>query len=275
MRYLKSSFRYVGRHFVRMALYFIAPALVLGLVNSPVSLIRLLVNTDFGESLNFDEVFLGASDLDRGYKVALLVIGFVLYVVCASAAVGSVQHKMRYGQFYPLTVRQFFKKVNLYAIPMALGMIALMIMIELLGLFVTLFVFFWAKAISVTAGIIAMSAITVVVGVACFLCVATLFLFVIPNMTVKGFGFFKSIKRSVSEVVSRFGSLLVAVVLPTVAAYVPLCVIHAFNVPGLMQIADVLFYLFVFMYFHVLMFDAFFDMEDIEREDLKNYGEKV
>ena len=275
MRYLKSSFRYVGRHFVRMALYFIAPALVLGLVNSPVSLIRLLVNTDFGESLNFDEVFLGASDLDRGYKVALLVIGFVLYVVCASAAVGSVQHKMRYGQFYPLTVRQFFKKVNLYAIPMALGMIALMIMIELLGLFVTLFVFFWAKAISVTAGIIAMSAITVVVGIACFLCVATLFLFVIPNMTVKGFGFFKSIKRSVSEVVSRFGSLLVAVVLPTVAAYVPLCVIHASNVPGLMQIADVLFYLFVFMYFHVLMFDAFFDMEDIEREDLKNYGEKV
>ena len=275
MRYLKSSFRYVGRHFVRMALYFIAPALVLGLVNSPVSLIRLLVNTDFGESLNFDEVFLGASDLDRGYKVALLVLGFVLYVVCASAAVGSVQHKMRYGQFYPLTVRQFFKKVNLYAIPMALGMIALMIMIELLGLFVTLFVFFWAKAIPVTAGIIAMSAITVVVGIACFLCVATLFLFVIPNMTVKGFGFFKSIKRSVSEVVSRFGSLLVAVVLPTVAAYVRLCVIHAFNVPGLMQIADVLFYLFVFMYFHVLMFDAFFDMEDIEREDLKNYGEKV
>ena len=51
MQYMNSSFRYIGRHFWRMLLYFILPAIVLGAANSPVSLIKLLTQSDFGDSL--------------------------------------------------------------------------------------------------------------------------------------------------------------------------------------------------------------------------------
>ena len=275
MQYINSSFKYIGRHFLRMVLYFILPALVLGVANSPVSLIRLLTQTEYGDSLGFDEVFLGASDLTDGWKIALVAVGFVLYVVFASAAVGSVQHKMRYGEFYPVSVRRFFRKVNANAIPVTLGMIALMLMVELLGFFVSVFVFFWIEVISDAAVQIAMSAITVVIAVVCFLICATLFVFVIPNMTVKGYRFFTAIKRSVPMAAAHFGKLLTAVVLPTLGAYVLPCVAYGFDIPVFKQIADILFYLFAFIYFHVLMYVAFFDIEDIEREDLKKYGERL
>ena len=44
---------------------------------------------------------------------------------------------------------------------------------------------------------------------------------------------------------------------------------------GCVMVTDVLFYLFAFIYYHVLMYVAFFDIEDIEREDLKKYGERL
>lgn len=274
MKYMTSSFRYIGRHLLRMVLYFIVPAVVLGVANSPVSLISLLINSDFGESLSFDEVFLGASDLTDGWKVALVVVGFVLYVVFASAAVGSIQHKMRYGEFYPVSVRRFFRKVNSNAIAITLGMIALMLMVELLGFFVSVFVFFWLQVMPAQAAM-AMSAVTVVVGSACFLIVSTMLVLVIPNMTVKGYGFFDAIKKSVPTACSNFGRLLAAVVVPVIGAYVLPCIAYGFDVPVLKQITDILFYLFAFIYYHVLMYVAFFDIEDIEREDLKKYGERL
>ena len=212
MQYMNSSFRYIGRHFWRMLLYFILPAIVLGAANSPVSLIKLLTQSDFGDSLSFDEVFLGASDLTDGWRVALVVLGFILYVVFASAAVGSIQHKMRYGEFYPVSARRFFRKVNANAIAITLGMVALMIMVELLGFFVSVFVFFWSQVMSGAAAL-AMSAVTVVVGSACFMIVATMFVLVIPNMTVKGYGFFTAIRRSVPVACKNFGRLLAAVVI--------------------------------------------------------------
>lgn len=274
MQYMNSSFRYIGRHFWRMLLYFILPAIVLGAANSPVSLIKLLTQSDFGDLLSFDEVFLGASDLTDGWRVALVVLGFILYVVFASAAVGSIQHKMRYGEFYPVSARRFFRKVNANAIAITLGMVALMIMVELLGFFVSVFVFFWSQVMTGAAAL-AMSAVTVVVGSACFMIVATMFVLVIPNMTVKGYGFFTAIRRSVPVACKNFGRLLAAVVIPVIIAYLPPCLAYGFDVPGLKQVTDVLFYLFAFIYYHVLMYVAFFDIEDIEREDLKKYGERL
>ncbi len=274
MQYMNSSFRYIGRHFLRMLLYFIVPAVVLGVANSPVSLIRLLTQSDFGDSLGFDEVFFGASDLTEGWKIALVAVGFVLYVIFAAAAVGSVQHKMRYGEFYPISVRRFFRKVNANAISVTLGMIALMLMVELLGFFVSVFVFFWSQVMPGTAAL-AMSAVTVVIGATCFMICATLFVFVIPNMTVKGYGFFTAIKRSVPAACANFGKLLASVVIPVIIAYIPPCLAYGFDVPVLKQITDILFYLFAFIYYHVLMYVAFFDVEDIERVDLKKYGERL
>ena len=43
---------------------------------------------------------------------------------------------------------------------------------------------------------------------------------------------------------------------------------NAFHINVLTQILDVLFYLFALMYYHVLMYVVFFDIEDVEVADI-------
>ena len=54
----------------------------------------------------------------------------------------------------------------------------------------------------------------------------------------------------------------------TLGLYIPLIVVNAFHINVLTQILDVLFYLFALMYYHVLMYVVFFDIEDVEVADI-------
>lgn len=264
MSYMKSTFGYLKEHFWRMLAFCILPALVLGLVSSPVSLIRLLFSEQLNSSVSFSEVFLAGTDLNKPYKLVVMILAFLLYSVCAAACVGSVQHKMRYGHFYKLSTHNFFKLVNNNFLPVAKGMLVLMVLMELLGIVTTLFVFFWSKVVAIKAVTIVLCTLTVIVFVGFFLIVASFLVLTIPNMTMRGFGLFKSMKLSWASSVNKWKSLLPAVTLPVVVAYIPLIVVNAFDVIVLTQILDVLFYAFALMYYHVLMYVIFFDLENIE-----------
>lgn len=267
MSYIKSTFGYLKDHFLRMLAFCFLPALLLGLVSSPVSLIRLLFSNQLDGSVSFSEIFLTGTDLNKPYKLVVMIIAFLLYCVCAAACVGSVQHKMRYGQFYRFNAHNFFKLVNNNFLPVAKGMIVLMVLMELLGIVTTLFVFFWSKVVAIKAVTIVLCTLTVIVFVGLFLFVASLLVLTIPNMTMRGFGLFKSIRLSWITVLNKCKTVLPAATLPVVIAYIPLVIVNAFHVMVLTQILDVLFYLFALMYYHVLMYFIFFDLEDVEVAD--------
>lgn len=264
MAYLKATFGYLKDHFLRTLAYCILPAVLLGLASSPVSLINLLFSRQLDRTVSFSEVFLTGTDLDKPYKLGVMILAFILYAICAAAYVGSVQHKMRYGHFYKFSVHNFFRLVNNNFLPVAKGMLSLMVLMELLGIVTTLFVFFWTKVIAIKALNIALCAITVVVFVGLFLFVASMLILTIPNMTMRGFGLFKSIKLSWMTCINKFKRLVLPVIVPVVIAYIPLIVVNAFHINVLSQILDVLFYAFALMYYHVLMYVIFFDLEDVE-----------
>lgn len=268
MNYLKSTFRYLKDHFLRMFAYCIVPALVLGLISSPVSLVRMLSQNQYDNNVSFSEIFLGATDLNKPYKIVIMILAFIIYAVFAAVCVGSVQHKMRYGHFYKINVHNFFKNVNGYFLPMAKGMLVLMVLMELLGLFTSIFVFFWSKVISVKWVAIGLCVATTIGFLAAFFFVASLLTLVVPNMTIRGFGLFKSIKLSSVTVLNNFAKIIPALVLPIVVAYVPLVIVNIFNVNVLSQILDILFYLFAFMYYHVLLYVVYFDLEDVKTEQI-------
>lgn len=268
MSYMKSTFGYLKEHFVRMLVYCVLPALVLGLISSPVSLIKLLFRAQLDKSVSFAEVFLSGTDLNRPYKIVVMIFAFLLYSFFAAACVGSVQHKMRYGHFYKVNAHNFFKLVNGNFLSVAKGMLSLMVLMELLGVVTTLFVFFWSKVIPVHAVTLVLSTITVLLFVGLFLFVASMLILTIPNMTMRGFGLFKSVKLSWSTVMNKYKKVLPAVTLPVIIAYIPLVVVNAFDINVLTQILDVIFYLFALMYYHVLMYVIFFDLENVEVADI-------
>ncbi len=269
MAYMKSTFVYLKEHFLRMLAFCFLPALVLGLVSSPVSLVKLLFSKQLDGNVTFSEVFLNGTDLNKPYKLVVMIVAFLLYAVFAAACVGSVQHKMRYGSFYKFNTHNFFKLVNNNFLPVAKGMIAFMVLLELLGIIATLFVFFWSKVIAAKTAVIVLCTITVILLVGMFLFVASMLVLTIPNMTMRGFGLFKSIKLSWSTCINKIGYVVPAATLPAVIAYIPLIVVNAFDINVLTQILDVLFYVFALMYYHVLMYVAFFDLEDVEVADIK------
>lgn len=264
MSYIKTTFGYLKEHFVRMFAFCVLPAVVLGLVSSPVSLIRLLFSKQLDNTVSFSEVFLTGTDLNKPYKIGVMIIAFLLYALFAAACVGSVQHKMRYGHFYKLNPHNFFKLVNNNFLPVAKGMLALMVLLEVLGIVTTLFVFFWSKVIAVKAVTIVLCTLTVIFFVGLFLFCVSMLILTVPNMTMRGFGLFKSINLSWTTSVNKAKKIVPAVTLPVVIAYVPLVIVNAFDVIVLTQIMDILFYLFAFMYYHVLMYVIFCDLEDVE-----------
>lgn len=261
---MKTTFGYLKQNFWRMLAYCILPALVLGLVSSPVSLIKLLFSDQLDRTVTFSEVFLTGTDLNKPYKLGVMILAFLLYSFFAAACVGSVQHKMRYGHFYKFSTHNLFKLVNNNFLPVAKGMISLMVLMELLGVITTVFVFFWSKVIAIKAVTIVLCTITVLLFVGLFLFTASMLILTIPNMTMRGFGLFKSIRLSWTTAVGKYKTLIPAVTLPIVIAYVPLVIVNAFDVIVLTQVLDVLFYVFALMYYHVLMYVIFFDLENVE-----------
>lgn len=268
MSYMKTTFGYLKEHFVRMFAFCVIPAIVLGLVSSPVSLVKLLFSEQLDRTVSFSEVFLTGTDLNRPYKVGVMILAFLLYAFFAAACVGSVQHKMRYGHFYKLNTHNFFKLVNNNFLPVAKGMLALMVVLEVLGLVTTLFVFFWSKVIAIKAVTIVLCTATVIFFVGLFLFCVSMLVLTVPNMTMRGFGLFKSVRLSWTTSVNKSKKILPAVTIPVVIAYVPLVIVNAFDINILTQIMDVLFYLFAFMYYHVLMYVIFCDLEDVEVADI-------
>ena len=251
-----------------MFAFCVLPAVLLGLVSSPVSLIRLLFSQQLDRSVTFSEVFLTGTDLNKPYKLGVMILAFIVYALFAAACVGSVQHKMRYGHFYKLNAHNFFKLVNSNFLPVAKGMLALMVLLEVLGIVTTLFVFFWSKVIAIKAVTMTLCTITVIVFVGLFLFCCSMLILTVPNMTMRGFGLFKSINLSWTTSVNKAKKIIPAVTIPVVVAYVPLVVVNIFDINVLTQIMDILFYLFAFMYYHVLMYVIFCDLEDVEVADI-------
>ncbi len=264
MAYMKATFGYLKDHFLRALCFCALPALLLGLVSSPVSLISLLFSKQLDRTVSFSEVFLTGTDLDKPYKLVVMILAFILYAICAAAYVGSVQHKMRYGHFYKINAHNFFRLVNNNFLPVAKGMLSLMLMMEFLGIVTTLFVFFWSKVVAIQAVTIVLCTLSVLLFVGLFLFFASMLILTIPNMTMRGFGLFKSIKLSWMTSIKKFKQVVVPVIVPIVIAYIPLIVVNAFHINVLTQILDVLFYAFALMYYHVLMYVIFFDLENVE-----------
>lgn len=273
MVYMKSAFNYIKDNWLRTMLYCFLPALLLGLISSPVSIIKLLTQTQYNDSVTFSEIFLNTTDFNKPYKIVVMVFAFLVYGIFSSVCVGSIQHKMKYGIFYKNTSYNFFKLVNNYFLPMAKAMLVIMVLMELLGIFTSLFVFFWSKVIPSETITVILCIITTIVFLILFFCTVNLLVLAVPNMTVKGFGLFKSIKVSLEMTIKNFKKILFAVAVPICVAYVPLIVVSVFDIIVLTQVLDILFYLFAFMYYQVLMYVIYFDLDDtqVDNNQINNY----
>lgn len=270
MKYIRSTFEYVKHNGLGLLLFSLIPSLLYALVIEPTKIFRFFLKLQTAGFSTFEQIFKAFNDIRNPWWLVLILGVVIVAAIPASAMVGSIERKMMYGADIKPTVHSVFKQVNNCYLPTLLCVFSLLICIQLLILLMCMFVFFWLKLGS--AASIVLTVITAVVfGLICVF-LASFATLALPNMTVKGFGLFKAVKQSFIDTSRKIWRFFIALGLPLAVALIPLCLVSVFNFPGAFVLRFIFawgFFLLAHMYYFPLMYVAFFDVEEMEREDLK------
>lgn len=274
MKYYKLTIDYIKRNFLMTVVYAILPALLFSFFINPCSMLEYNFK-EFGTSTNFWEIYKQVNDIARNYAVFVLPFVFILSVVAFSSMIGGMQRKMRFGKMFGES-HTFFTRVNNNFMAVFKAFIFVCLICMLFGLVMALFIFFWIKKLP-TMAVFAVP-ITYVILFLLIAGVVLLMMLCLPLMTVRGYGFFKSINLSLQVTGRDPWRFFIGLALPMTILYIPMMIISALHFPGQAYVAIIVrifFYTATFTYIITYFYTSFFELEQIEREDLKinSYGE--
>lgn len=275
MKYLKLTYSFLKHNSLKMFLYALAPALLYPLVYNPASIFNFLMESDDKDVHSFGEIYKAIDSINGPGWILIFLLALIVGGVCLSAMAGSIQRRMRYGVEYRNSMGNFWNKVNSFFLPIVMITIELTVLMQVFALLLSIFSFIWLKVASHTVFVV-LTIVTMLILLFVLLLLVCLFITAFPNMTIKGFGIFKSISISVSETISHIFNIMLAIALPFVGLIIPVLLVNLLHFPGsglLQYIVNVLYYEAVFMIGLPLVYTIFFDINDMEREDLATYKE--
>ncbi len=275
MKYLKLTYSFLKHNSLKMFLYALAPALLYPLVYNPAGIFNFLMSSSSQDVQSFGEIYKGIDSINGPGWILVFLLALIVGGVCLSAMAGSIQRRMRYGVEYRNSMGNFWNKVNSFFLPIVMITMVLTVLMQIFALLLSIFSFIWLKVAS-HAVFIVLTVITMLVLLFVLMFVLCTFITTFPNMTIKGFGIFKSLSISVSETISHIFNIMLAIALPFVGLIIPVLLVNLLHFPGsglLQYIVNVLYYEAVLMIGLPLVYTIFFDINDMEREDLATYKE--
>lgn len=260
-----------------MLLYAILPALGFACLYNPGSILDFFMDYSKSTLIGFGDIYETINNFSTlgGFWVVAFVLTLTVGISSVSAMAGSVQRRMRYGVEYRNTVGTLWNKINSFFIPILLTTITFMLVMQVYFLLISMFCFIWLKLNNAIVGMI-LSILTLVLLTGCLLVGISMSITILPNMAVKGYNFFKAVKFGVTETMSHIGNILFSVALPTMVMLIPIFIVNLFEYAGsgfVKYIFSALYYLGIFTIGVPLSYTIFFDINDMEREDLKTYRE--
>lgn len=284
MKYTKLSLQFLKHNFWSTILWAIIPAGLFALLTNPCSIFEFALTFDVNDIDGFFDVYSSVNEGTRSWLfVFLMCVTFLLTCVIVSAMVGNVQNKMRFGEIKQSSWKNFVKSVNNNFLAVFFCFFAVCVFSLLFGLVNGAFAYFYInKAARIAAGLIITTYLLIFIALMFISC---WFIIMLPLMTIKGFGIKLAIAESSRLVAHNFGKVLLSVIIPLLVLMLPNIILASINA-GLIGagkrfvsyyyikvIVSFITYLFTFAYYITLMFASFFEMEDIEREDIKNLNQ--
>ncbi len=265
MRFARLALQYLRKNFWYLALATLVPSVVMGLLTEPCTMIRLFAHFDQSKLVTFADVFFAISELNW-ISLLIGIAAVLIFSVFFSIVCGLESKHMRWGI---LSGKGLSKRINNNFLPVIKIMLVFLFIMELYAVICTLFTFLWVKVIRKT--VVALT-LTIIFNVAFFLVMLfamILLSLTLPIMSVRGLNLRKAIAESVSLMKGKFFRMLFAVVVPMLIPYVVMAVLAAFDF-WWRKIINIFLFVYVFSYYITLMYTSFMDIEDIDREDLKN-----
>ncbi|MDE5756408.1 MAG: hypothetical protein K2I23_04890 [Clostridia bacterium] len=271
MKYSKMTLSYVRHNFLKsMGIMFI-PAVLLGVLLNPLNIVEIIVSVGKKEETyhSFIDIFRKINGYTGAWRFSFTIISIVLSIGFLSLLSGFIRQKMRYGLDNRGKWNMIGSHLNDNFIPMLKYLIMLLVSLEILEILLSTFLY---TTIRIFKNALPMCLILAFVFLLLELLFLSMSLLTIPNMTMKGFGLFKAFGHSVyslsAKIFKVFGSILWIMLLMSL----PMVFLILFPFKGasyLLLLFSFLFYWVLASYIGVLVYVVYFDVEELEREDLK------
>lgn len=272
MRYTIQSSKYVLRNFIYIFPFAVIPALFLSFSTDEEAMISVLGNFFSGKigAWDFSTLFRAISvfNFASWQAIAFGLVGIVAIVLCVSLMMALMEKHMRIGK---RTFNGIFSKLNDNFLSTSGYTVLLLVIYELWSLITAALLSFAAMLPNAVVASTFATIVFLAAHFALLYSVSIIYLW-LPCMQITGFKAAESLYYSnqLAQPVRWRILLGQATCLFIMDALVYLCVLFAPN-PFVFTLLTTLLYTFVIMIYCVRMQIAYFDLDHIERADVKKY----
>jgi len=271
MSYSRMTLAYMGRNFLKSMGLMLIPTLIFGIFIQPLSMLEVIVSIGRKEQTynSFLEIFKKINGFDHMWKFVFLAIALLLALVIISLESGYNRQNMRYGSVSRGIWKNAWTYLNDNFLSVFKYSIVILISLEVVAILMSTFLYTTIKLFRNALPMCIIVALLFILLEIYFIAVTIL---AIPNMTMKGFGLFKAIGQSIYSLSAKSIKLFFSVLWVAALLVLPMIflIIFPFNgVKYLLAVFSVLFYWIMISYSCALTYVVYFDVEELEREDLK------
>ncbi|MDE7337541.1 MAG: hypothetical protein K2N32_05435 [Clostridia bacterium] len=269
MSYSRSALGYMRHNFLKSMAPLFIPALLMGILLDPLSMLDIVVSIGRKENTynSFIDIFKKLNDFTGIGRLFLILFALLITIVFVSVTSGYNRQRMRYGKDAKLTnIGEF---LNDHFLPVAKYALFIFVSMEIVAILLSTFLYTAIKTLkNALPACIILSALFLLIE----LYLIALSLLSIPNMTMKGYGLFKSLAQSATSLSAKSFKLFFAILWLMALLMLPTVFIIIFpfeNMKYVLKALSCLFYWVMISYMSVITYIVYFDVEELEREDLK------
>lgn len=279
MKYVKGTFKFIGDNYMSVLGHVIIPALIYTIFIIPTSSFDFIVtHFDTMEVTKFWDIFIVINDASKWYDWKYIVFFFTIMaftIIIFSSYIGKVQATMKYGRPYYTGLKGVFKRTNEHMFTtIKIGVLVFFAM-EIFAMSMSLLTTFVLKVTQLAWLRILLIMVFGFIGLSLAFYVLAWMICAVPNMTMRRIGLIKSAGMSTHMVASHITKIVGGILIPMIISYIPIMAFAALDLVFdnilltiVKYLFNFLFYAFSFTYYITFMYIVFFDVNEIEREDL-------
>lgn len=265
MKYLKMSLNYSNSKFWYLLMISIIPAVLIAFVASPYATINFLCDYYNQDVSSFGTIY--KTILDINTRIAWLgIVGVFVIPFSISILMGAIDRHMRMGEF-SLGFDRILSRVNFNFMTSLKFSIVALIIYEL-NLFFQAIFFYAMASLFVPKVALILNIVWYVIMFIIMLFAFSLIILWVPTMLHTGLNSIPAFSLSVRQISKYLPSIALILSLPILPMILFMVLDSLLNLKiGILLDSVVLATMFV--YYAILMYTIFYDINGIEREDLK------
>lgn len=271
MSYSKSTFGYIKNNFLKSMGVMFIPMVLLGMLLHPMSILEVIVSIGKKQETygSFIEIYTKINGFGGIWRFIGIVVAMIIVMIFLSLLSGFTRQKMRYGLDSRGKWSMIGSHLNDNFIPVLKYLLLIFVSLELVAILLSTFLYTTIKLFS---NALPMCLIVTFLFLLLELMFLSMSLLTIPNMTMKGFSLFKAFGHSVYSLSAKMFKVFFSIIWVSILASIPMILLIVFPFRGarlLLALFAFLFYWLLASYVGVLVYVVYFDVEEMEREDLK------